>query len=226
MREEFSGSRMGTRARMGTRGMPRAEREQQILEVAGKVFARGDYHSASMEEIAELVGVSKPMLYAYFGSKEGLYVAYIGRTGRELLERLIAAGSPAPGRPEPSPGARLHARIQEFFAFVEEYRDGWRVLFREASGAAVGEEVALLRGQIADGIGELIAEALPAAESHLPARLLRVSALAHAIVGAGESMANWWLAHSAASREEVASTYEELVRSAVRSLTRWSALER
>jgi AcrR family transcriptional regulator len=74
--------------------MPRADREQLILEVAGQVFARSDYHAASMDEIAELAGVSKPMLYAYFDSKEGLYIAYIKRTGGELVERLVQAAAP------------------------------------------------------------------------------------------------------------------------------------
>src|SRR5205085_6392843 len=100
--------------RAGTRGVPREQREQLILDVAGQVFARGGYHSASMDEIAQLADVSKPMLYAYFGSKEGLYAAYIDRTGRELLERLLkAAGA------DDSPGEALHARILEFLAFVE-----------------------------------------------------------------------------------------------------------
>ena len=71
--------------------MPRSLREQLILEVAGQVFAEGGYERASMDRIADLAGVSKPMLYAYFGSKEGLYVAYIERTGGELVQRLVAA---------------------------------------------------------------------------------------------------------------------------------------
>ena len=79
--------------------MPRSVREQLILGVAGQVFADGGYERASMDRIAELAGVSKPMLYAYFGSKEGLYVAYIERTGRELVQRL---GQPTPGAPQPA----------------------------------------------------------------------------------------------------------------------------
>ena len=77
--------------RAGTRGMPRSLREQLILRVAGEVFADGGYDRASMDRIADLAGVSKPMLYAYFGSKEGLYVAYIERTGGELVQRLVNA---------------------------------------------------------------------------------------------------------------------------------------
>src|SRR5947209_2487106 len=96
----------------GTRGMPRAARERLILDVAGQVFARAGYHSASMDEIAELAGVSKPMLYAYFGSKEGLYVAYIDRTGRELLDRMVGAA-----RREDPPVLRMRARVAAFPAF-------------------------------------------------------------------------------------------------------------
>ncbi len=58
------------------------------------MFADDGYERASMDRIAELAGVSKPMLYAYFGSKEGLYLAYIERTGGELVQRLIGADRP------------------------------------------------------------------------------------------------------------------------------------
>src|SRR5207302_9813726 len=143
--------------RPGSRGVPRETRERVILDVAGQVFARGGYHSASMDEIAALADVSKPMLYTYFGSKEGLYVAYIDRTGRELVDRLVAAA-----RPGDEPIAALRARITEFLAFVEEHRDGWTVLFREmTSSRPLAEEVAELRGQIAAAVRRMVTDAVP-----------------------------------------------------------------
>ena len=188
--------------------MPRPEREQLILDVAGPVFARGGYHEASMDEIAKVAEVSKPMLYAYFGSKEGLYVAYIDRTGRELLDRLVRAGRVDGGAP-----ARLRARIDEFLAFVEEYREGWTVLFREAcSSSPVAREVAALREQIADAVRRMI-ESEVAAQSELPGAAS--DALAHAIVGAGESLANWWLEQRGVAREDVVVWYVNLVRASV-----------
>src|SRR3954447_9652887 len=78
------------RRRAGTRLMPRAEREEQMLEVAGEVFAERGFHAASMDEIAERADISKPMLYAYFGNKEGLYSAYMDRIGRSLLDTMDA----------------------------------------------------------------------------------------------------------------------------------------
>ena len=80
-----------------------------MLAVAGEVFAERGFHAASMDEIAERADISKPMLYAYFGSKEGLYSAYMERVGGELLAAMDAAVDPelAAGRP----GARLDDRV-------------------------------------------------------------------------------------------------------------------
>jgi AcrR family transcriptional regulator len=185
--------------------MPRAAREQLILDVAGGVFARDGYHGASMDEIATLADVSKPMVYAYFGSKERLYLAYVERTGRELLDRLERAS-----RPEDPPPDRLRARITEFLAFVEEHQDGWRVLFAEAaSSRPIAEEVADLRGRIAAAVRGMIEE------TSLQISHEAGDGMAHAIVGAGESLANWWLEHPMVARDQVVGWYVGLVGAAV-----------
>jgi AcrR family transcriptional regulator len=154
-----------------------------------------------MDEIAELADVSKPMLYAYFGSKEGLYVAYVERAGGELLERLMSA-APADDRS----AAGLRARITEFLSFVEEHADGWRVLFREAASTRpVAEQVAELRGRIIETIRRTVDS------SRLSYPPPAVDAIAHALVGAGESLANWWLDHPEVARDEVADWYVAVV---------------
>src|ERR1035437_876579 len=76
------------------RRMPRPQRERQMLEVAGKAFAARGFHAVSMDEIAERAGISKPMLYHYFGSKEGLYVAYVRQQGTALLAGMRDATQP------------------------------------------------------------------------------------------------------------------------------------
>jgi AcrR family transcriptional regulator len=199
--------------------MPRAARERLILDVAGQAFARGGYHTASMDEIAELAGVSKPMIYAYFGSKEALYVAYVERTGRELVERLVGAT----GRDDP-PGARLRARITEFLSFVEEYRDGWTVLFREViSSRPLEAEVSQLRRQIAEAVRRMVEASLPSEhDSFEPA----ADGIAHAIVGAGESLANWWLEHPDVERDQVADWYVAMVQAAVPAMLKSSTTDR
>lgn len=197
--------------------MPRAQREQLILDVAGVVFAREGYHSASMDEIAALADVSKPMLYAYFGSKEGLYVAYIDRTGRELVTRLESAAAS-----DLRPAERLRPRIVEFLSFVDEHRDGWRVLFQAVSSSRpLADEVAVLRERIAFAVRRMIERAVRESSDAGSALSAPASdALAHAIVGAGESLANWWLEHPEISREQVADWYVDLVHATVAGAVR------
>jgi AcrR family transcriptional regulator len=196
--------------------MPRSLREQLILQVAGQVFADGGYNGASMDRIAELAGVSKPMLYAYFGSKEGLYLAYIERTGGELVQRLVRADERV------GPPGRLQSVINEFLAFVEEHGDGWTVLFRELNTSRpLAEQVSQLRAEIVDQVRRMLEGgggpdaaglAPPASEG-----------VAEAIVGAGEALANWWLNKPDVAREDVADWYVGLARAAIAAAIRRDA---
>ncbi|HWE14317.1 MAG TPA: TetR/AcrR family transcriptional regulator [Solirubrobacteraceae bacterium] len=189
--------------------MPRSLREQSILRVAGQVFAEGGYDRASMDHIATLAGVSKPMLYAYFGSKEGLYLAYIERTGGELVQRLVGADAQT---------GRLRSVIGEFLRFVEEHRDGWTVLFRELNtrqplanqvaqrrAQIVAEVRRMLEGEPEDGGGAAWSGLTPPASE----------GVAEAIVGAGEALANWWLKKPEVGREDVTDWYVSLTRAAI-----------
>ncbi len=191
--------------------MPRAQREQLILEIAGDVFARDGYHAASMDEISRQAGVSKPMLYAYFGSKEGLYVAYIDCTGQQLVERLQRTFA-GPGQ------ASVHLRVSEFLEFVEHHRNGWKILFSEASSSRpVAEEVAQLRRRITSAVTGLVREGV-GADAVLEGQA--ASAVAHAIVGAGESLANWWLERPEVDRERLADWYVAAIYGTVAAVTR------
>src|SRR5437763_4471925 len=111
---------LGAQARTApARRMPRPERERQMLEVAGRSFAAGGFHAVSMDEIAEQAGISKPMLYHYFGSKEGLYVAYVRQQGSALL-----AGMRDATEPDAPPAERLWAGALAVLAYVDERRRG------------------------------------------------------------------------------------------------------
>lgn len=190
--------------------MPRSLREQLILQVAGQVFAQDGYDRASMDRIAQLAGVSKPMLYAYFGSKEGLYLAYVERNGTELVQRLIRADGEHPD------SHRLRSVIDEFLAFVEEHRDGWTVLFRELnSSLPLAEQVAALRAQIVDEVRRML-EGDPGGEGVFSGLAPPASeGVAEAIVGAGESLANWWLKRPEVGRQDVVDWYVGLARAAI-----------
>lgn len=156
-----------------------------MLDAAGAAFAERGFHAASMDAIAEAAGISKPMLYSYFGSKDGLYVAYVERSGRALLESMREAAA----RTDP-PGKRLRAGVLAFLTYVDQHRSGWSVLYREAclQGGPLAAEVAGLRLRIAGPLSGLFGN----------------EAFAHAFVGAGESLANWWLEHPEAPKAYIA----------------------
>jgi AcrR family transcriptional regulator len=189
--------------------MPRPERERQMLDVAGRSFAAHGFHAVSMDEIAERAGISKPMLYHYFGSKEGLYVAYIRQQGSALMARMRDATGP-----DAAPLERLWAGTMAFLGYVDEHRPGWALLYREAGnqGGPLAEEIVELRARIAAIVRRLFITVAADDASGTGA------ALAHAFVGAGESVANWWLEHPEEPRENVAQLLVDLVRGALPEL--------
>src|SRR6266508_4104889 len=112
---------------MGKVRVPRIVREQQMLDAAVRVFSRRGYHDAAVDEIAEAAGISKPMVYAYIGTKEELFTACLRREGTRLLEAVAAvAGVDLP------PDQQLRHALRAFFGFVAGHRDGWSVLYRQA----------------------------------------------------------------------------------------------
>jgi AcrR family transcriptional regulator len=70
-----------------------AERREQLLELGLELFGSRPYDDISIEEIAQLAGMSKGLLYHYFPSKRDFYVACL-RTAATQLKRRI---HPDPG---------------------------------------------------------------------------------------------------------------------------------
>jgi AcrR family transcriptional regulator len=71
----------------GTSGSPTAE---QLCETALRLFALKGYASTSVNEIVEAAGVTKPMLYYYYGSKERLARRIVIEPAEALAEELEA----------------------------------------------------------------------------------------------------------------------------------------
>jgi AcrR family transcriptional regulator len=174
--------------------MTRAERERQMLDVAEEVFAEQGYGAVSMEEIAVRVGLSKPMLYEYFGSKEGLLLATIARARaelREATEQAAAAGETAEDK--------LYRGYLAYFRFNEAHRRAWLVLLQEPVlvGGAAGEIEATRRQQT-----DLIVSQMERLAPDRPRRDL--DAYAEIIVGACERLALWRTRNPEVGPEEAA----------------------
>ncbi len=146
-----------------------------MLRAAGEAFATHGFHGSSMDDIARAAGITKPMLYRYFGSKEGLYAAYLQMTGHELVDKVRA-----PNTREQPPEVRLRAGLRAFLTYAKEHRAGWTVLHGEATAptdAQIAREIAQLRRRIIRMLTTLFGD----------------EAYAHAFTGAAESLATWWV---------------------------------
>ncbi len=62
---------------------------ERLLDTAIGMFAQKGYAGTSVREIAEQAGVSKPVLYYYFKSKEGLFLAIL-EMAENLQKQLLA----------------------------------------------------------------------------------------------------------------------------------------
>ncbi|MFE0591624.1 TetR/AcrR family transcriptional regulator [Micromonospora echinospora] len=180
------------------RRLPRAVREQQMLDAAVRAFSRRGFHAASMDEIAEDAGISKPMVYAYLGTKEELFIACLHREGTRMVEAI--AGAAAPDLPADE---RLWRGLRAFFGFVGAHRDGWVVLYRQARGEQpFAGELAVMRSRMVEVVAGMLDHALRAQGREVRETDLEV--IAYALVGATESLADWLADHPEADPAKTA----------------------
>ncbi|SHN21574.1 TetR/AcrR family transcriptional regulator [Actinacidiphila paucisporea] len=175
-------------AAAGSRRVPRAERERQMLDAAVATFARRGYRAASMDGIAEAAGVSKPLVYLYLNSKDELFSACIRREAAALTAAVRDAVQDGA-----TPEVQLRSGLLGFFEHTAAHPDGWTILYSQARtvGEPFAAEVAALRAEIVDFVAALIAAACGSQE---------VAGYAHALVGAAESLAGWAASSPSADR--------------------------
>ena len=172
---------------------------EQTLGAAHELFAERGFADVTMDEIAAAVGVTKPLLYNYFGNKERLYIACMERAGDRLTaaigDAVIASADPADA---------LNAGLRAFFSFLDADRAAWAVLFdvTQPHAGEIAERVASYRGAIAELVAGALLEQLP--ERSRAAARVEVEALSTALLGAAEALARWWLQSEAVSAREAA----------------------
>ena len=165
----------------GTKRLPRAVREQQMLDAAVIVFARNGFHETSMDAIAAEAAISKPMLYLYYGSKDELFAACVQRESLRFVESLAPAGDP-----KLSPREQVQTALESFLTFVDEHRQSWMVLYRTATAqAAFAGQVQASRNRLIELVAKLLELGTKNAE---PGTNFYVMAVA--LIGAGEAVAD------------------------------------
>lgn len=169
---------------LGNMRLPAEQRRQQILEVAVGVFAEKGYHAASMNDVAEAAGVTKPVLYQHFPSKRDMFIEILRDIGDRLRETISKATSNADG-----PRQQFEHGFRAYFMFASENTDSFTVLF--GSGARRDPEFASFATAVEDSIAEIVADLIVVDGQPAGNRLL----LANAIVGMTEAATRHWLSH-------------------------------
>ena len=185
------------------------DRRQQIVDVAIAVFARAGYHGASMNEIAEAAGVTKPVLYQHFDSKSDLYRALLDEVANRMRAGITTATAGAADGKE-----RTELGFRAYFRWVAHRHDEFMLLF---GGAAHhdGEFSAQFR---------LITEAAAATVAPMIAVDLdprHRETLAHALVGLAEGASRRLVGLGAAfDPDEVARAVSSLAWAGLRATPR------
>ena len=164
----------------GTKRLPRAVREQQMLDAAVQMFSVNGYHETSMDVIAGEAQISKPMLYLYYGSKEELFGACLARELSRFIEAVRADIDL-----KQSPHDLLRSVILSVLQYIDANRASWIVLYTQAtSSQAFAHTVREGREKIIDMVARLLEAGTrnpePGTDFHM---------MAVALVGAGEAVA-------------------------------------
>lgn len=179
---------------MASQRMTAGQRREQLLEVGRTVFAERGYDGASIEEIAERAGVSKPVVYEHFGGKEGLYAVVVERETSRLLE--VMAGS-LQGR---HPRQLLEAAALALLGYVEEHADGFTILIRESPVPSVTGNFVSILHDVVEKLEPIVAGMFKA--RGFDPKLAPI--YAHSLAGMVVLTGQWWLDVRRPSREVVA----------------------
>jgi AcrR family transcriptional regulator len=182
------------RKRVSRARMTSAERREQLLEIARRLFAERGFDGASVEEIAARAEVSKPVVYEHFGGKEGIYAVVVDREVRQLLEMMrdaLTAGHPR---------ELLEQAAFALLDYVEQSSDGFRILVRDSPlGSASGSFVSII-SDIASRVEHiLVAEFRQRGYDPKNAPMY-----AQMLVGMVGTTGQWWLDARKPDKDEVA----------------------
>jgi AcrR family transcriptional regulator len=171
---------------MARKRLTRDERREVIERAATEVFAEHGYASASIDEIARRSGVSPPVVYDHFASKEDLYRRLLERQ-RDDLVAFWAQRLPLPDGPE-----ALEGLIDAYYSYVEAHPFAYRMYFRDTAHRDIQQQgVKMLAGLLATVPGF---EDADQATLEMATEVMRTG-----LIG----LALWWQEHPDVSRARV-----------------------
>ena len=104
------------------------ERRTQLLELGFRLLATRSLDELSIDLLAEEAGISRGLLYHYFGGKQGFFEAVVQHAADDLYARTAPA-------PDGEPLERLLHSITGYVDYVIANQAGYRSLVKAASGS-------------------------------------------------------------------------------------------
>ena len=172
------------------------------------VLVERGYRNTTVDEIADRAGITKPVIYDHFTSKDDLVGAVITRAHKELetatIEDYNALEDPADAR------AFIYASQLSWFTFIDHHKAGYALLRQD--GALSRGKVERIRVKQA----ELVAEALRQTREFAQTDDERLNLMATMLVGASERYALWRMDRDDITPEAAAEAVTDLVWSGIR----------
>ncbi|WP_019631281.1 TetR/AcrR family transcriptional regulator [Actinomadura atramentaria] len=148
----------------GGRGGRGEARRSAILEAAASLFADRPYDVLSIDEIADAAGVAKGLIYYYFGSKRGLFLAVIENAASALDE---LAGE----YDDLSPTERLMRTLDGYLWWADAHRSAFQTIL--SGGIGVDDEVSAFYRRVRARLAAALSQGLIGSTEPRPA--LRVA---------------------------------------------------
>lgn len=164
------------------------ERRAQLLELGVDLFARGAYDALTTDAIATAGGISKGLLFHYFGSKRGFYLATIEHVAQMLLDEVVLDKARAPY------DAVLDA-VERFLDFVRGHSAIYRALLRGGLGADPQSQATVerVRWTIVHRVLELLDPSTGPVPDEPPPLSHTAALRLYAWVGATEALSLVWI---------------------------------
>jgi AcrR family transcriptional regulator len=166
------------------------QRREQLIDVGRKVFAEKGFDGTSIEEIAAMAKVSKPVVYEHFGDMDGLYAVVIDREMTVLMDMLTGALTST------HPRVLLAQAATALFDYIDANTAGFRVLLRpNPRGATFGTVIRDVAAHLEDQL-------VPVCKRYgYPTKMAPM--YAHMLVGMVGLTGEWWAEVRKPGKDEV-----------------------
>nr|WP_202501620.1 TetR/AcrR family transcriptional regulator [Streptomyces sp. SID5785] len=175
-----------------------------MLDVAAAEIGRVGYAGLSLGAVAAAAGVSKPLVYGYFGSKDGLYVACVERAAAVLGDAIDVAIS------GPATLDMAHRTLAAIFTALEPRPHDWKVVYDQSHPAEgpAADAACAARGRIGEQAERGVAAFLTDRGLTDPEDR---SAMVAAWTGVVAALVDWWLRHPEQTAAAMAARSRRLV---------------